>query len=151
MKPIVVIGALASIMMSSLATGCATTAGTEGDKKTLATPTTTSAPTTTEPADPVYPEPAKADFELTVKTLSKECFGSAGCNITFRVKLAYGGPALDPSKTYELTYEIRGGEDPMINTMEVTGDSYTASQEESISTNSSRAKLRAVVSDISEA
>jgi hypothetical protein len=84
--------------------------------------------------------------------LTKECFGSAGCNITFRVRLAYDDTAgqLDPDKTYELTYKIRGGEDPLTNTLEITGDNYSTDQEELISTPSSSTKVTAVVTDVEE-
>lgn len=113
------------------------------------------AATTEEPVveDPVpeYDTPGKKDFALSVKTLSKDCFGSAGCNVTFRVKLAYGGLlGLDPDKTYDVTYEIRGGEDPKIGTIEATGDSYTVPSEDIMGTTSSGAQLRAVVTDVEE-
>lgn len=79
----------------------------------------------TEEAAPQYDEPTVDDFQLDIKTLEKACFGSAGCNVTYRVELAYDGVlGLDPTKTFEITYEVIGGEDPMINTLEATGDSY---------------------------
>jgi hypothetical protein len=76
--------------------------------------------------------------------LEKQCFGSAGCNVTYRVTVGYPGAALnlDPDKTYELTYEVRGGEDgPVVNTLTVQGDSFETDQEELVSTSSSRSKL----------
>ena len=106
------------------------------------------------PPEPQYNEtPGRKDFELEVKTLEKTCFGSAGCHVTFRVKLGYTNTVfdLDPGKTYEVTYEVRGAEDPIINTLEVTGDSYSTDQEEFASTRSSDAVLSAVVTDVSEA
>ena len=58
------------------------------------------ATTAKEDDQPAYLAPAKGDFKLTVKTLSKECFGSAGCSLTFRVRLAHDNSAgpLDPDK-----------------------------------------------------
>jgi hypothetical protein len=106
-----------------------------------------------EPAEPTYDTPASTDFRLEVKTLSKECFGSAGCNLTYRILVHATRPtlSLDPSKTYELTYEVRGGEDgAQINTAEITGDESTVDQEEMLSTPSSKTVLEAVVTDISE-
>jgi hypothetical protein len=111
---------------------------------TAATPMPTDPPETTAVA-----QPRRRDFELTVKTLSKQCFGSAGCNLTYRIEVGYDGPPLDPSNTYEVVYEVRGGEDgPQINTLTVEGDQSSVDSEESISTNSSARKLTAVVTSV---
>ncbi|MEV4198496.1 hypothetical protein [Micromonospora globbae] len=120
---------------------------------TTAAPTTAApAPTTTPPAPlPVYTTPTKNDFKLKVKVLRKQCFGSAGCNVTYRIDVTYTGDGdLDPSKTYEVTYQVKGAEDPIINTFEVTGDSASVQQEEMASTRRSGDKLTAVVTDVSE-
>jgi hypothetical protein len=120
---------------------------------TTAAPTTAAAaPTTTPPAPlPVYATPTKNDFKLKVKILRKQCFGSAGCNVTYRIDVTYTGDGdLDPSKTYEVTYQVKGAEDPIINTFEVTGDSASVQQEEMASTQRSGDKLTAVVTDVSE-
>ncbi|SCG76588.1 hypothetical protein [Micromonospora coxensis] len=108
---------------------------------------TTMAPT---PTLALYDEPTKKDFKLAVKVLRKQCFGSAGCNISYRIDVTYTGSGLDPAKTYEVTYEVRGGEDPMINTFEVTGDTASVPQEEHGSTRRSGDKLTAVVTDVAE-
>ncbi|MEU8179149.1 hypothetical protein AB0B85_31645 [Micromonospora sp. NPDC049044] len=110
----------------------------------------TTAPATTAPPAPVYDTPTKGDFTLKVKTLRKQCFGSAGCNITYRIDVTYVGDGLDPSSTYEVTYEVKGAEDPIINTFEVTGDSASVQQEETASTKRSGDKLTAVATDVSE-
>lgn len=129
-----------------------------GDSTPDATPAATSAPAGetdtpapayTPPPKPVYPDPVVTDYAVTLYTTEKKCFGSAGCNISFTVDLAYGGPELDPSKTYELRYEVTGGEDPYLSTIEIEGDSYT-SHEESVSTASQSAELAATVLDIRE-
>lgn len=131
--------------------------GSTGDKQaatgTPATIASQAADTsaTTEQATPAAYTPTPRDFKLTVKTLSKECFGSAGCNITFRIQVGYDGPALDPGTTWEVTYEVRGTEDgPQINTLTVQGDQSSVDQEEFASTRSSATKLKAVVTDVSE-
>ncbi|MEU4383442.1 hypothetical protein [Micromonospora echinofusca] len=116
---------------------------------TTAAPTT--APATTAPPAPTYGTPTKNDFKLKVKVLRKQCFGSAGCNITYRIDVTYiGDVSLDPSKTYEVTYQVKGAEDPVINTFEVSGDSASVQQEEMASTKRSGDKLTAVVTDVSE-
>jgi hypothetical protein len=48
-------------------------------------------------------------------------FGSAGCDVDFRIEVGYDGPPLDPSVTYELAYEVKGGEEPLINTLTIEG------------------------------
>ncbi|WP_200210379.1 hypothetical protein [Micromonospora coerulea] len=118
---------------------------------TTSAPTTAAAaPATTEPPLPTYETPTKDDFKLKVKVLSKQCFGSAGCNITYRINVTYTGTGLDPSKTYEVTYQVKGAEDPIINTFEVTGDSASVQEEEMASTKRSGDKLTAAVTDVSE-
>jgi hypothetical protein len=159
-RPVGWIIAVVAAFLVGIGVGAAATGG-NGSTPTSAASTgkTSTAPTTSEattaaPAEEPevqYDDPAKDDFELKVKTLSKHCFGSAGCNVTFRVSLGYRGVlGLDPDKTYEITYEIRGGEDAMIGTVEATGDNYTLPDEDLISTRSSGARLRAVVIDVSE-
>ena len=107
---------------------------------------------TNKPAPPPKAvAPAVKDFKLTVKTLTKQCFGSAGCNVTFRILVTYNGPALDPSKSYEVLYQVRGGEDgPLANKLTVEGDESTVDDEEMVSTSKSSAKLTAVVTDVME-
>ncbi|HEX9429746.1 MAG TPA: hypothetical protein VF944_05160 [Candidatus Bathyarchaeia archaeon] len=70
-----------------------------------------------------YAEPTKDDFKLAVKTLSTECFGSAGCLLTFRVDIDHrNDKPLDPYKWYDVTYKVTGGDEPLTDTIEVTGD-----------------------------
>jgi hypothetical protein len=68
------------------------------------------------------------------------------------VRLAHNNSAgpLNPDKAYELTYKIRGGEDPLTNALEITGDYYSTDQEDFIGTSSSSAKLTAVVTDVQQ-
>lgn len=112
-------------------------------------PAVTDAPVETTPAE-TYRTPKPSDFTLRVKVLSKENFGEAGSNITFRVQAGWPD-GYDPSKTYEVTYEVRGPEDgPMINTFTVTGDQYEAPSEEIASTSSTSTKLTAKVTAVEE-
>jgi hypothetical protein len=114
---------------------------------TEAGPEVTSPPATDPPA--VVPKPK--DFKLSVKMLSKQCFGSAGCNLTYRIDASWPD-GYDPDVEYEVVYEVRGGEDgPQVNTMTVQGDRYDRPQEESISTSSAGRRLTAVVTSVEEA
>jgi hypothetical protein len=118
----------------------------------VASPEATAAPAYTpapKPAAPAYPDPVLTDYVITVYETDKQCFGSAGCNVTFTVDLAYDGPVLDPVKTYELRYEVTGAEDPLLSTLEITGDEYTSS-EQYVSTTSESAELTVNVLDIRE-
>ena len=49
-----------------------------------------------------------------------------------------------------LTYTVTGAEDPLINTLEVTGDQYSTEQEERVSTPRSSSKLKATVTGVSK-
>lgn len=113
-------------------------------------PTEEDVPIVTESPQPLPYVPTKNDFKLTVKILKKECFGSAGCNITYRVQVSYEGQPLNPSETWEVTYEVRGGEDgPVINTFTVNGDQASVDERENLSTSSASSRLSVVVTDVS--
>lgn len=92
--------------------------------------------------------PTKADFTLGLKILSKECFGSAGCNLEFRLKPSYTGEEFDPGQTVEVTYQIVGSEDPYTNTFTMTGDTNASVNErESVQTGTA-GKISAKVTDV---
>ena len=153
------IGAVALVVLLCFG-GCAAVLAAAGDaadedKKVAqsAAPTPRSsaaaAPATTAAA-PSYPTPKPSDFKLKVKMLDKQCFGSAGCNVQFRVSdLTYSGSGLDPDATYELSYKFKGLEDPMIGTFELEGDgSYRIAEREFGSTRRSSDKVTAVVTEV---
>ncbi|WP_405614609.1 hypothetical protein OG292_17385 [Streptomyces sp. NBC_01511] len=94
--------------------------------------------------------PDRTDFLLDLKTKSKQCFGSAGCNVTVEPTLSYLGLLpLDPDETYSITYEVRGGEDgAVIQTMELTNQTSLSYQPVAMSTAKSSSKFTAEVTDI---
>ncbi|MEV7970491.1 hypothetical protein AB0O34_31565 [Sphaerisporangium sp. NPDC088356] len=102
--------------------------------------------TSTEPAAEYTPK--RSDFEVTIKTISKKCYGSAGCNVTYRAELAYGGPPLPDDKTYTVSYKLTGGDDSTIGSIDVTGDQMSRPSEEMISTPSSTSVLKAKVTQV---
>lgn len=64
-----------------------------------------------EPWTPT-PPPAPSDFSIDLKTVSKQCFGSAGCNLVVEPRLSYVGSA-EQFSAYgicDVTYEITGDE-----------------------------------------
>lgn len=93
------------------------------------------------------PPPLSA-FKLTIKTLEKDCFGSAGCNVTYRVVPSFVGPG-DPANL-EVTYTVIGGEDgPVVATFTVdSAGTMSYDSENTISTPSARTVLRARVTSI---
>jgi len=130
--------------------GVASQAGTTTPPDTGPSPDPIATPSTEyTPPEPTYGVPVKADFKLTVKVLTKKCFGSAGCNLTYRILVSYGGAELDPSVTYEVLYQVKGGEDgPVDNKLTVTGSQSSVDEEEFVSTKTSKTKLTAVVTDV---
>lgn len=160
---LVVAAAVAAAAGCSSGDGEVSGAGSPASTRSASTPSPTSFDSSDPDGDAVQDttpppptlggyDPKPADFELTVKVLRKTCFGSAGCNVTYRVQLGYSGEELDPSTTYEVTYEVRGPEDgAQVNTLEVTGTDYTVPDEELATVPSASTKLRAVVTSVEEA
>lgn len=98
--------------------------------------------------EPAAVTPKPEDFQLRVKTLRQQCFGSAGCNVTFTIRVSYSGATLPDDKEHQVTYKVIGGTEPLINTFKITGDQATISQEEIISTRSATTRLRAKIIEI---
>lgn len=99
----------------------------------------------------VYATLGADDFTIELRTTSKQCFGSAGCNVTVEPELTYTGLTedIDPDATYEITYEIRGDDSgPVTDTLELTGgEDYTASTR-FLSTASSGTKVTVKITDV---
>ena len=63
--------------------------------------------TTEEPsAEPANAEDAidKSDVQLKVKVKSKQCFGSAGCNVEYKIKMAADSEGWPTDGTLDITY-----------------------------------------------
>lgn len=101
------------------------------------------------PPAKVYTTPVPADFEITVNELSRKCFGSAGCNVTFSIELTnVSGHAFDPAKTYKIVYTVNGTEDPYTNAVTITGDQYSREDEELTQVKNKSPKLTAAVTSV---
>jgi hypothetical protein len=138
-----------------------------GDPKSAAaSPAPTTAPAYTPSFDPSDPDgdgiqdttppppdvsanytPVASDFALAIKVTRKECFGSAGCNVDFTVDFAKIGPRVPEDGSFTVTFDVRGGEDPLTDTIEVTDGNYSP-LEESIGTASSSSKLSVHITDV---
>jgi hypothetical protein len=140
---------LPAVLIAGLLSGCAPAA-----TGPLSVPTSTSdtpSATETTSADPASfthtPEPK--EFSLRVKLLEKKCYGSAGCNVTYSIRVGYSGPALDSEQEYQVTYEVTGLEDgPAVNTFTIQGEEVTYQEEEFGSTQSSAKVLKAKVTEV---
>lgn len=93
--------------------------------------------------------PAPTDFQLAVNVTSQSCFGSAGCNIRFRVAPTYiGSQALNPSKRYTVTYAVNGGTAPQSNSFTINGTQASVQQEELVQTPSADVVVTATPTNV---
>ncbi len=121
-----------------------------------------SEPTTPEPGQdasrstaeerPTRYTPKASDWDLKIKVRDKQCFGSAGCNMTVRVtpKFVGDGSTVPDEGTISLTYHLTGDESGTITgTLDV--DCATTESdvgEEYISTRSSGTQPKAKITDL---
>lgn len=100
---------------------------------------------------PTYGEIGADSFEIKLRTTKRQCFGSAGCNVTVEPDLTYTGLTedLDPDAVYEITYEIRGDESgPVIETAELTGRTSLNFTPSLVQTASSGTKMSVEITDV---
>jgi hypothetical protein len=143
----------------ALLTGCAPANPKEIATSPAAAPANTAPAVETPAEDPTTPEPvsasplAKSDLALTMKVTRKACFGSAGCNISYKVKVAWHNPEHELDGDYDVTYQVVGGEDgPKLDTLTVYADGqYDQPWQDSVSTRSSSSKLSIKVVSVEQA
>lgn len=88
-----------------------------------------------------------ANLKLTVKTTDKACFGSAGCNVQYSIRVAYDTATL-PDEC-EITYQVDGLDDPQVGTLTLTSDGkYSQDNYQAGQTPRSSSKLTAKVTDV---
>jgi hypothetical protein len=88
-----------------------------------------------------------SDIQLTFKVKSKQCFGSAGCNLTVTPHIALRS-SLNAYETYEITFNVYGDENgPVVNTVTITGDNL-AYHDIFIGTPNSSTKVRGKVTSV---
>lgn len=97
--------------------------------------------TTTEAPAPEFTAKQK-DFKVSLKILDKECFGSAGCLIGYRVELGYTGPTIPDEQSYEISFRITGAEDEILGTLTTHGTKYDIPDNEHLSTKSTSYNLK---------
>lgn len=134
----------------------AATAATVTKTVTEKVPETITITKTAKPPKPPKPAgytPKKTDISLTVKIKSKQCFGTAGCNIGYSVGVTWSGPRpVDLDADYDVTYQVNGDESgPIIETLVLHKDgSYDIPFGSFASTTSSSVELTAHVQSLSE-
>ncbi|MFE7271760.1 hypothetical protein [Streptomyces sp. NPDC057623] len=156
----VIIGSAAAVIAAVVATGIIVVQSGNDNSKPAATaaPNTTDEDVTAADADEPTPEPTYEEvgvdsFTIELRTTERQCFGSAGCNVTVEPELTYLGDsgAIDPDAVYEITYEVRGDQSgPVIETAELsdqTSLNYTPSM---ISTASAGTKVSVKITDVLE-
>lgn len=101
-------------------------------------------------SEPTYAEVGVDSFKIKLRTTGRQCFGSAGCNVTVEPDLTYTGLSdLDPDAVYEITYEIRGDESgPVIETAELSDQTSLNYSPTSITTASASTKVSVKVTDV---
>ena len=154
----IIIGAAAVIVAAIVGTGIFVVQSREDDKPTAtasSTPSGGAETTLAEEADAeaTYGTPVVDDFEMTLRTTQRQCFGSAGCNLTVEPSLSYVGPSenLDPDAVYDITYEISGDDSgPVIETGELSDRTTLDYTQTMLSTASSGTKVSVKITDITE-
>ncbi|MFE6886657.1 hypothetical protein [Streptomyces sp. NPDC057694] len=155
----VVIGAAAAIIAAIVGTGLYVVQSRD-DSKPAATASSSETPKAEaaaeeeeETGEPTFEAPTADDFTMTLKTTKRQCFGSAGCNVTVEPRLTYDGiaEALDPDAVYEITYEISGDASGTVTETAELSDqtslNYTPSL---ISTASASTKVSVEITDVAE-
>jgi hypothetical protein len=126
---------------SSSASGSHTTiAESTVQETTVDTTAITTAETTTTEA----PAPTPADFNVTLNVVDSTCFDTAGANVTVQPQVHYAGAADLTDATWHLTYQVQGGGNSDIHTIDGNGSQYDA-ERETISTPTCHDTLTATV------
>ncbi|MFI1132097.1 hypothetical protein ACH4UX_22955 [Streptomyces althioticus] len=158
----IIIGSAAAVIATVIGTGIfVVRAMNDSDSKPTTTSSSGSATDTPEPVvedeveepdlDLYVSDPTADDFEIELRTKSKQCFGSAGCNLVVEPELTYNGDTseLDPNLTYEITYEITGGDSgSILQTAELTDQATVTYDTTVVSTPSRGTKLSVEVMDV---
>jgi hypothetical protein len=92
-----------------------------------------------------------ADVKLAVKVTKKDCFGTAGCNVTYEIKVTTDKTRIQSGDRYEVTYTVKGLQDDQIGTLTLKDDgTYEQDSYQFGQTKTAAAKLTAVVTDVTK-
>ncbi|SDK19977.1 hypothetical protein SAMN04487820_105202 [Actinopolyspora mzabensis] len=142
MKRLATIGALVLAVA-----GCSGGPAPNGpDHGGTSTPMVTPSPTTTEQA--LKPLPAADDLKLSMRVLSKKCYGSAGGLVEYQVDVAYTDVTpISELRPATVTYRATGGEAEQIDSTRLRDGKYGVNRS-SVQTPSSSTTLKIEVVDV---
>ncbi|MEU8983551.1 hypothetical protein [Streptomyces sp. NPDC048309] len=151
----IIVGSAAALIAAVVATGVVVVQSRD-DTSRPGTAAESSTPGTDAVADAADPEPTYTDidansFTIELRTTKRQCFGSAGCNVTVEPDLTYLGDTegIDPDAMYEITYEIHGDEaGPVIETAELSDRTTLNFTPSLISTASAGTKVSVEITDV---
>ncbi|MEU6347879.1 hypothetical protein ABZ896_00940 [Streptomyces sp. NPDC047072] len=155
----VIIGSAAAVIAAIVTTGIVVVGATKGSTNDDDKPSTGAAVASSVPdldlvtpaTEPTYAQVDVDSFSIELRTTERQCFGSAGCNLTVEPELTYLGSSgvLDPDATYEITYEIHGDESgSVIQTAELTDQTSLSYTPSLISTASAGTEPSVEITDI---
>ncbi|MFJ6389001.1 hypothetical protein ACIQJT_15475 [Streptomyces sp. NPDC091972] len=155
----IVIGSAAAVIAAIVTTGVVAVRSTNDDDKPAGVAASSVpdadvvSPVMEPDPEPTYVEVDADSFSIELRTTARQCFGSAGCNVTVEPELTYLGSSgdLDPDAVYEITYEIQGDESgPVIQTAELTNQTNLSYRSSLVSTASSSTELSVEITNIQQ-
>lgn len=107
---------------------------------------TTTTPVADSPTTTAVVPLTASDIQVTVKVKKKDCFGSAGCNVEYKIEAGWPD---DGQYECEVTYDVHGLEDTQTGTLDIHRDgTYEQDSYQAGETSSSKKKLTAKVTDV---
>jgi len=141
------LGVSGLLVFAACSSGSGSTSSTDSDSTSAATTSTDES--VEEPAGYVADVD---DWKVTLKTVDKQCFGSAGCNVEVKPSLKYVGSASLPDEgLLSITFRVSGDESgPVIETIEadLSDDGTYSYSTVYMSTSSGSVEPKAKVTDV---
>ncbi|MFI5687873.1 hypothetical protein [Streptomyces sp. NPDC051636] len=154
----IIIGSATAVIAAVITTGIVVVQSSHNDSKPATTATASKASgeedadtAAAEETEPTYEDVTVDSFTIKLKTTKRQCFGSAGCNMTVEPDLTFLGDstAVDPDAVYEITYEIHGDESgAVIETAELSDQTSLNYTPTVISTASSGTKVSVKITGV---
>lgn len=145
-----VVGLVVGIAVGAVGVGGTTSSSEPSARSVASAPTaapTPAATTSTSQDPPPAPSVGKDNFDIEIKTLSKQCFGSAGCSVDVRLQVNADSSALGTAA--EITVKVTGDESgPLLETISIDESGSYSPPELSMSTKSNATKIEATITDV---
>jgi hypothetical protein len=143
-------GAMALIASMGAQGGCGSTGTTHASTGSNNASTDNSSTTTDTSGgnDNSNTPPQASWYSVRPKIMSKECFGSAGCNVTVKLVLTLVDPTAQGRST-EISVRVTGDESgPSVETIDVDSDGNYTPPELMLSTASNATPIRARITEV---